>query len=236
MAFRLREARRAMAVLAEDPDDTVAAIQVIGAMAGKSPERCFKRFKRSAKGRKILAEKQELYDVLSNLDVLGAMPEGSLGKEIWRFYTVEELSAEGLKTASEQAGGAGSGDDSEAGRYGRRMRDLHDVFHVVTGYGRDLRGEVGCLAFTFAQTWNTGIGYLVFDALKNAGWRSEQGRFIRQAFRRGRRSQWLVDQPWESLMEQPLERLRTQLGVGPAPVYEQVRSAGAPLLDDRAAA
>jgi ubiquinone biosynthesis protein COQ4 len=234
MAIDLREARRAMAVLAQDPDDTVAAIQVIGAMAGKSPERCFKRFKRSAKGRRILAEKQELFDVLSDLDRLAAMPDGSLGKEIWRFYTVEELSAEGLKNASEQASGANGVDDTDAGRYGRRMRDLHDVFHVVTGYGRDLRGEVGCLAFTFAQTWNTGIGYLVFDSLKNAGWWSEQGRFIRQAFRRGRRSEWLVDQDWESLLEQPLERLRMQLGVGPAPVYEQVRSAGAPVLRDAA--
>lgn len=231
MAFRLREAHRAMAVLAEDPDDTVAAIQVIDAMAGKSPQRCFKRFKRSAKGRRILEQKQELYDILSDLDRLGAMPEGSLGKEIWRFYTVEELSAEGLKDASEEASGGSGIDKTDAGLYGRRMRDLHDVFHVVTGYGRDLRGEVGCLAFTFAQTWNTGIGYLVYDSLKSAGWRSAQGRFIRDAFRRGRRSQWLVDQDWENLLEQPLEQLRIELGVGRAPVYEQARSAGAPVLE-----
>lgn len=230
MALRLREAQRAAAALSIDPDDTEQAIRAIAAMAGKSNERCLKRFQRSPAGAQILRERGELYDILSDVDRLGAMPEGSLGKAIWDFYTTEELSAQGLKAASEAATGGSGVDDSDAARFGRRMRDLHDVFHVVTGYGRDMRGEMGCLAFTFAQTWNTGIGYLVLRSIRNAGWWSEQGKFLRQAFRRGRRSQWLIDKDWEALLEQPLEAVRTSLGVGPAPVYEQIRSPGAPVL------
>lgn len=231
MAFKLGEARRAMAEVAADPDNTEQAIRAIAAMSGSSHERCFRRFKRSATGLRILRERRELFDALSDLDYLGAMPDGSLGKAIWTFYTTEELSAQGLKAASVAAGGSNGG-DSDAELFGRRMRDLHDVFHVMTGYGRDLRGEVACLAFTFAQTWNTGVGYLVFRALRGSGWRSELGRLTRQAFRRGRRSRWLIDQDWEALLPQPLESLRTSLGVGPAPVYQQVRSPGAPVLDD----
>jgi len=230
--YRLTEARIAMDALAADPDDTAQAIRAIGAMSGSSPERCFKRFARSEGGARILREERELYDILSDIDRLGAMPEGSLGRAIHTFYTVEELSAAGLKGASEQAAGKEgyfTGEDDRA-RFARRLRELHDVFHVLTGYGRDMRGEIACLAFTYSQTKNTGIGYVTLRVLRGAGWRSEMGRLIRQAFWRGRRAKWLVDQDWEALLTQPLDQLREDLGVGPAPDYEPLRSAGAPVL------
>ncbi len=110
------------------------------------------------------------------------------------------------------------------------MRNLHDVFHVVAGYDRDVRGEVAVLAFTAAQTGNTGIAYLVLRSMLRSGWFSETGRMIRQGYRRGRNAKWLLDQDWEALLEQPIDRVREQLGVGEPPVYEQLRSAGAPAL------
>ncbi|TNF90893.1 MAG: hypothetical protein EP301_00415 [Gammaproteobacteria bacterium] len=62
------------------------------------------------------------------------------------------------------------------------------IVSVLTGCGRDMRGEVGCLSFTLARTWNTGLGYLVYRAVRGARWRSEVSRVARQAFWRGRRS------------------------------------------------
>ena len=100
MAYRLREAQRAMQALGANPDDTEQAIRAIGAMAGNSPERCFKRFANSNRGALILSEFRELYDILADIDRLGAMPEGSLGHGIWTFYTTEEISAQGLRGAS----------------------------------------------------------------------------------------------------------------------------------------
>ena len=232
MAYRLAEASRAMEALSANPDDTAQAIRAIAAMSGSSPERCFRRFRRSQQGERILREKRELYDVLSDLGGLGAMPDGSLGRAIWDFYTVEQISAQGLKGASEDAVGEGgffAGDDDRA-RFARRLRELHDVFHVLTGYGRDVRGEIACLSFTFAQTKNTGIGYLALRVLRGAGWSSEMGQLIRQAFWRGRRAEWLIDRDWEALLPVPLDRLRRDLGVGPPPAYQPVRSAGAPPL------
>lgn len=232
MAFKLREAQRALAALSANPDDTEQAIRAINAMAGNSAERLFKRFQRSRHGASILREKRELYDVLSDIDRLGAMPEGSLGHGIWKFYTTEEISAQGLKGASEAAanGQQNNKADSERALFGRRSRELHDVFHVLTGYGRDMRGEMAVLAFTYSQTKNTGIGYMVLRSIRNAGWNSELGKLIRQGYWRGRRARWLVAEDWEALLPQPLEELRERLGVGPAPVYEQLRSPGAPNL------
>ena len=71
-----------------------------------------------------------------------------------------------------------------------RLLNLHDVFHVVTGYDRDLRGEVAVLAFTLAQTRSPGIAYVLLRVLLRAGWSSEMGKLIRQGFRRGLRSAW----------------------------------------------
>ena len=95
---------------------------------------------------------------------------------------------------------------------------------------RDLVGESAVLAFTIPQTKNAGIAYLVFDALRGSGWNSEEGKVIRAAYRRGRRCEWLVDQDWEALFEQPIDEVREKLGVGAPPVYEQMRSPGAPVL------
>jgi ubiquinone biosynthesis protein COQ4 len=232
MPYRLAEARKAMEALRANPDDTAQAIRAIGAMSGSSPERCFKRFARSERGARILREKRELYDILSDIDQIGAMPEGSLGKGIWTFYTTEEISAQGLKDASEKAAGEDGffGGDDDRARFARRLRELHDIFHVITGYGRDMRGEIACLAFTYSQTKNTGIGYVVLRVLRRAGWSSEMGKLLRQGYWRGRRAKWLIDQDWETLLHQPLDHLRVHLRVGVPPVYEQARSPGAPVL------
>ena len=230
--FRLGDARRAMRALIDDPDDTAQAFKVIAAMSGGSGRRLFKRFRRSPDGARILREKRSLVDVIGDLEKLRAMPASSLGQAIADFYQTEELSAQGLVAASEAGLGEQSPDEvSEEERVFRaRLRDLHDVFHVLTGYGRDLRGEVAVLAFTLAQTWNPGIAFIVLTVLRRAGWRSEMGHLLRTAFGRGRRATWLLDREWEALLPRPIDDLREELGVGPPPVYEQVRSAGAPAI------
>jgi len=217
----------------ENPDDTAVAIQVIGALSGNSGRRHLRRFKESPRGVEILREKQDLYDILTDKERLLAMPEGSLGRTIIEWFIRENISTEGLAQASEAAAEA-LGNRRDAGEdervYGTRLRNLHDVFHVLAGYDRDLRGEVGVLAFTIAQAYNRGIAYLVFQAVRRAGWNSELGKLARQGYRRGKNAAPLVEQDWGALFERPIDEVREELGVGPPPAYEQLRSAGAPAL------
>ncbi len=235
MASRnLKLARHALEVLSENPDDTAQAIVAIAAMSGNSNERLFKRFKKSPRGQQILDERRDLYGILCDRERLLAMPEGSLGRTICEWFIRENISAEGLSGASEAA--AEQFPDrpvnlsEEARVFGSRLLNLHDVFHVLTGYDRDMRGEIAVLAFTVAQTWNTGIAYLVWRSFTHNGWNSETGRLIRQALRRGLRAKWLIDQDWESILEQPIDEVRERLRVGAPPVYQQLRSAAAPPL------
>jgi len=234
MFDNLKLARRGLEVLAENPDDTAQAIVVIAAMSGNSNKRLFKRFKKSPDGQRMLDEKRDLYEILCDRERMLAMPEGSLGRTICEWFIRENIGAEGLagasEAASEQLPNRRFDSGEEAQVFGSRLLNLHDVFHVLAGYDRDMRGEIAVLAFTVPQTWNTGIAYLVWRSFTNNGWNSETGRLIRQGLRRGLRAKWLVDQDWESLFEQPIDAVRKQLGIGAPPIYEQLRSAGAPPL------
>ena len=92
---------------------------------------------------------------------------GSLGRTICEWFIREDISAEGLAGASEAAAEQFPDRPVNRGRRGEGLRvalllNLHDVFHVLTGYDRDMRGEIAVLAFTVPQTWNTGIAYLVW--------------------------------------------------------------------------
>jgi ubiquinone biosynthesis protein COQ4 len=99
--------------------------------------------------RAILDSETSLLNVLSNRKQLKAMPEGSLGRQYLAFMEEGNISAEGLKEASEN-------DDSERfsdpdmETYALRLRDQHDLWHVVTGFGLDVAGESCLLAFTYS--------------------------------------------------------------------------------------
>src|SRR3546814_15517412 len=46
--------------------------------------------------------------------------------------------------------------------YGNRLRDTHDLFHILTGYGRDALGEQCVLAFSYSQTPSWGPLFLAW--------------------------------------------------------------------------
>lgn len=223
---------RAMRKLLDDPDDTAQAIVVIAALAGNSSQRLFRRFRRSPRAEAILRGRRDLYAPLCDVERLRALEPGTLGRAIGDWFARERIGAPGLAQAAVAARselGLGTPDDGDESVFNARLLNLHDVFHVLAGYDRDLLGEAAVLAFTLPQTRSPGIGYLVLRILLRAGWGSDAGKLMRQGFRRGLRSTWLVDQDWEALLQRPIDEVRRELGVGPPPVYAQVRSAGAPV-------
>jgi len=227
--IRPLDALRAVRALIRDPDDTALVFDVIDALSGKTRARLFRRFRSSDSGQRLLAERPELLALLSNRERLLAFPAGTLGHTYGEFMTREQINADGLVDASETSGR----DDLPPERrwFANRLRDMHDLWHVVTGYQRDLIGEASLLAFTFAQTGNPGIGFIVAAAYWKAGWVNPGARrLMRDGFRRGRQAAWFPGLAWEALLEQPLARVREQLRVGEPPVYEQLRSEGAPAV------
>ena len=96
--------------------------------------------------------------------------------------------AEGLAEASE-AGGLEDLGDPDVSLYRRRLRDSHDLFHDVAGYGRDALGELCVLSFGTAQFYNHGIAFILGVGIPKMKLEAAQLPVARAAFeawRRGR--------------------------------------------------
>lgn len=226
--IRPLDAWRAIRVLIQNPDDTGQVFRIIDALSGNSGERLFQRFRRDPMGARILRERGSLLATLTDRAALEALPVGSLGRIYADFTRREQITADGLVDASMEGERVDRGPERRL--FGERLRDSHDLWHVVTGYGRDLVGEAALLSFSFAQTRNPGVGFIVAVAWLKAG-RGEARRLIVDGFRRARRAAWLPAYDWETALALPLDEVRRQLRIEPAPSYEAIRSTGAPPVE-----
>ena len=207
-------ALRALRELIDDPDDTSKVFTIIESLAGRAPVRMLERFRREPSGRRLLATRSDLLAILRDRAALERMPEGSLAHAYLAFLDREGISADGLVGASED-GATGAFEGSADFEYVTdRMRDTHDLWHALTGYGGDVVGELALLAFSAAQTRNPGVALIVLAGLANARDR-EITRLVLRAFRDGQRAAWLPAVEWEALLALPLDEVRARFGVPP---------------------
>ena len=196
--------------LLQDPEKTEEVFVILRALTGRSVLNAFKRFKSTPTGQAILTEERDLVALLDDRQALSALPEGSLGRAYLQFVEREAISAGGLIEASERDLDFA---DADFERFANRMRDQHDLWHVLTGYGRDTFGEACLLAFTYAQTNNRGIAFIalagMFKLSRAIGGSVRSAMW--QAYRAGKRASWLPAEDWESRLGQPLEAVRKEL-------------------------
>ena len=134
--IRPLDAIRALRALFKDKEDTGQVFKMVDALKGKSMLRRLEEFKATTVGQQVLAEQRQLLATLCNRDYLGSLPEGSYGRTYLKFLETEGLSAEGLVDAS-QEGLDYRGLKADYALFAARMRDSHDLQHVLTGYGRN---------------------------------------------------------------------------------------------------
>jgi ubiquinone biosynthesis protein COQ4 len=214
-------ARAALAILIADPERTDQVFEIVRALSGRADVRNFRDLLRHPDGVALLRAQPSLLAALSDRTTLARLPEGSLGRAYLDFMVTADLTADGLVDASMQGeADARDGFSPEAGWFFDRLRDMHDLWHVLTGYGRDEAGEAANLAFTYAQIGNPGIGLIVLAAAilgPHGEWFHWQ-RYLFRAWRRGRRASWLPAARWEELLALPLAEVRTRLGIEPPEV------------------
>ncbi len=233
---------RAMRGLMRDREDTRQVFLLMDALRGKTSLRQFARFRQTATGRAVLAERRQLFDRLSDRKSLAVLPPGTLGRSYYEFMAAENLSAEGLVEASQFREKLPAGEDMTLFR--ERSREMHDLLHIVTGYGRDPLGEACLTAFSFAQTGLKGFALIAIVASQRIS-RARPGHAVRRAvfegYRRGRQAEWLFAADWENLLAEPVETIHARYGVIPPVYYPKVLAAiraerGAAAQPTRAAA
>lgn len=218
------KALRAIRALVADKEDTSQVFRIIDALSGSAVDRQFQRFIASENGRRIVAEKRDLVATLSNRAYLSSLPEGTLGRTYYEFMAEEDLTADGLVAASEEV--RMREERTEAQRiFGERLRDQHDLWHVTTGYGRDGLGELALLAFSYAQTRNRGIGFIVLVGARVTQKRVPGARVwsvVREGFRHGKQAAWLPEADWEAMLSKPLSEVRALLKIQTPATYREV--------------
>lgn len=218
---KIRRIATAISKLLKDKEDTTQVFVILEALAGKSGERSFKRFKKSPHATKILSAEKPLMSYLKDREWLAGLPEGSLGQAYYKFTEVEQITADGLVEASEQGRTLDIDLPPQAIVYQERQRDAHDLWHVVTGYGRDPLGELALLAVTWRQTGNIGFLLIIgvgYRVIGKAAPGLKIGRVLREGFRTGAKAQWLPAADWETLLTRPLSEVRETLTM-PAPEH-----------------
>ncbi len=215
-------AARALRRLIKDAEQTEQVFVIIRAMSGDSLQRSYKRFLSTEGTQAILDETQHLRDVLSDRATLEKLPRDSLGRAYLAFVEEGQITADGLAEASEV--NEDLIEDPGLRRYAERLRDQHDLWHTLTGYGRDPFGEACLLAFTYAQTRNRGVGVIALIGMLKLSQELGTGVFkaIWKGFRDGQNAAWLPAQNWERLLNEPLHEVRKQLRVNPPETYREI--------------
>ncbi len=220
-ALRPREAWSALKVLLANPEDTSQVFAIVRALTGKSMLRGYQRFARTDTGQAILQENRSLLDHLSDRKALRDMPRDSLGRAYLHYVESEQITADGLVDASASDAVI---DDPQMALYANRVRDMHDLWHTASGYGRDVSGEVCLLAFSVAQLKNPGLAVIALAGMLKIA-RENDRRIVPAAwaaFRAGCTAAWLPAQDWEALLAMPLDEVRTRLQI-PAPrIYPDI--------------
>ncbi len=219
----LPQALKSLRRLLNDKEDTTAVFEIMRALNGSSTAKCYQRLLATPLGGRIAYERKEFAARLMDDAWLDSMPDGSVGAAYRSFIRQEQLSAEGLAEISRM--GADHVDEPHPYAWmGRRTRDVHDIWHILSGYHRDGLGEACLVAFSFAQTGGLGWALIALGAASKV--RKDRGhpyvKAIWQGYRRGKAARWLLGQDYERLMREPLEAARRRLGITPATVYDSI--------------
>jgi ubiquinone biosynthesis protein Coq4 len=189
-------------------------------MCTPANSRMFDQVRSHPYGREVIRDKPDLLALLRDDAYLASLPAGTVGHCYRSFLATNRLDVGVFDEASVIRPLAESRNWHEDFYYFMvRYIAMHDLLHVVTGYGADMAGEVAGIGFQSGQMEPAGpfgmLGYLMAVWVPGAPLRHKL-RVYRQAVERGRRADKLAAAPWESLLDRPVEEVREQLGVAPA--------------------
>jgi len=218
-------ALRALNRLMTDKQDTAQVFTIIRALAGRSVARGYDRLLNTPEGGRLAYERLELADRLMDPQWLSGFAEGTVGSAYATFMANEQMSARQILRLSRRGLDASRNDIPHPyAWFGRRIRDTHDIWHVLTGYGRDPLGEACLVAFSFAQTDGLGWAVIAIGSVLHVPLGNGQPlrRAVWEGYRQGRKAAWLLGEDYEGLLTQPLDTARTRLKIGRPAVYQSI--------------
>jgi ubiquinone biosynthesis protein COQ4 len=216
-------ALKALRRVLNDKEDTGQVFELLGALSGDATSRNYARLLRTRTGGRLAYDRVELAPRLMDDAWLDSFADGTVGAAYRHFIRSENLSADGLVEISRQRRGQVDERHPHAW-FGRRMRDSHDIWHILSGYHRDATGEACLVAFSYGQTRALGWAVLAIGAAlrPRVGGNGPYMKAIWQGYQRGKAAAWLPGQDYEALLAEPLEAARARLAITPPTAYDAI--------------
>jgi ubiquinone biosynthesis protein COQ4 len=224
-----RAAFKAMNALLSDPNDTTQVFRIMAALNQGTAERNYNRLLQTPEGGKIAYDRVELVNKLTNNEWLAQFAPGTVGAAYRAFLEKTGFSADGLAAVGDEVHGNEKVEHPYAW-FGRRERDLHDIWHVLTGYqADDPLGELCLVAFSYSQSKGLGWGFIAaMGVLKDL--RQPHGRAVAAAvwegYQHGRDAKWLHNEEIETLFAEPIDAARARLNIKTPAKYLSLKQAG----------
>ena len=216
-----RTALDAIRKLLANGDDTTQVFRIMRALnVGNSP-RNYARLIATADGGRLAYERTELAPLFAQPAYARQFAPGTVGAAYCHFLDSTGYSADGLAEVSR----INSEEDMRHpyAWFGRRVRDTHDIWHVLTRYKADeSMGEAALVAFSYAQVG--GLGWLLIGgaaALKSLRVTGNTlfAMAVWEGYRHGRKAKWISGEDYVALLAEPLDAARARLGIATPVAY-----------------
>jgi len=217
-------ALRAFNRLIHDKEDTAQVFEIMKALTGRSVARGYQRLLRSAEGGRQAFLAEELVDRLKDRAWLAGFGPGTVGAAYRAFMGERGFEPDGLVEIERRVVPWIDAEHPIAW-FSRRLRDVHDIWHVLAGYETDALGEACVVSFSYAQTRQLGFAFIGIGAageIRRENPAIPARRAVLEAWRNGRRAAWLPALDYEALFAEPLEAARARLNIRPPLVYRAV--------------
>lgn len=212
--------------LLEDKEDTAQVFYMADCLPSVRSIRKAEAFCASELGRRLMNSEAYLPDLLDDHEALLALPRGSVAHAYVAFMRQEGLSAAGLVAASTVPGLRRF--DDQLQWFADRLRDTHDLAHVLTGYGRDALGEQCVLGFTDAQFHDRTDWFIAWAGALEIAARVRSDapvmRAVAEAQRHGKAAAAIFAEDVRALLAEPLDAARLRMRIAEPRRYRQAHA------------
>ncbi len=211
--------------LVEDKEDTEQVFHIIEATKGRRSHNQAWGFIASDEGQRFIAEETDIPGMLDDHARWADCGPNTVAAHYIAFMKREGLSAAGLVAESHKWLPADARHADLTEWYFERLRDTHDLFHVLTGYGRDALGEASLLGFTYQQNHNKGILFIAYAGARQikkvSGTKAPLFAAIKEGRKLGKAAAKIAHQDIAALMAEDIGEARARLNIGKPEVYRQ---------------
>ncbi|WP_238339264.1 ubiquinone biosynthesis protein COQ4 [Novosphingobium ginsenosidimutans] len=228
MRYDLPKAWRNFRELVKDKEDTSKVTPIFEALPWRGVYDAALSFLKTERAQEIRRKEPSLMKLLDDHETLRKMHKGSLAHVYCDFMEREGLSAHGLVDELDKDRPLNFYWEDQVTWYFNRMRDTHDLMHILSGFGRDALGEQCVLAFTYSQQPSPAhlfLGYAgAVEIAKRKTVKVPVFRAVREAQKMGKACPRLVEMCISDLLPLPIEEVRAKLNIKPPSYYQQAHA------------